>query len=88
MTGPYEELVAFEYTDSDEVFETSAKAWHALAGRFVADGDVDYGTIEDELGGMRNTRNQSYHEDVVENYEPFFRAVREAGFGRYIRTRS
>ena len=84
----YEELVAFEYTDSDEVFETSAKAWHALASRFVADGDVDYGTIEDELGGMRNTRNQSYHEDVVENYEPFFRAVREAGFGRYIRTRS
>ena len=49
MTGPYEELVAFEYTDSDEVFETSAKAWQALASRFVADGDVDYGTIEDEL---------------------------------------
>ena len=84
----YEDLTAFEYTNNEEVFKSSMNAWHLLANRFVADSDVDYDIIEEELGQMRNTRVISYHKDIVANYEPFFHAIQNAGFGKYIRTRS
>jgi len=86
----YEELTAFEYTDDEEVFQKSMKAWHLLANRFVteAGSSVDYDIIESVVGNMRNTRNISYQEEIVENYEPFFQAIRDAGLGKYIRTQT
>ena len=89
-TYTYEELTAFEYTDDEETFHKSMNAWHSLANRFVADGNnlVDYDIIESELGGMRNTRNISYQEDSVHNFEAFFRAIRDAGLGKHIRTQT
>ena len=65
------------------------KAWHLLANRFVTDGSsVDNDIIESVVGNMRNTRNITYQEEIVENYEPFFQAIRDAGLGKYIRTQT
>lgn len=87
-TIAYEDLTAFEYTDDEEVFQRSIEAWSLLANHFVVDSNVDYDTIESEIGKMRNTRTISYQEESVQNYESFFQAIRDAGLGKYIRTQT
>ncbi len=84
----YEDLTAFQNTDDEEVFQRSIEAWRLLANRFVVDSNVDYDTIESEIGKMRNSRTISYQEETVQNYESFFQAIRNAGLGKYIRTQT
>jgi len=85
----YEDLTEFQNTDDENVWKVALDAWTRLMKVYV-----DSWTSEDDnilhhmMFSMRNTRNISYHEDVIQNYEEVFEALRKAGMGKYIRSRS
>ena len=86
LTVSYEELVAFEYTDDEGVWENSFGAWSLLASVYIGNTtSFDAATLKDYLSPIRNSRNISYHKDVIQNYEEVFEAMRAAGKGEYIR---
>ena len=86
----YEDLTEFEYTDEESVWEASLDAWTRMFSTYVVNNwtSEDAKILNDMMGPMRNTRNISYHEDVIQNYEEVFEALRRAGVGGYIRSRS
>jgi len=86
----YEDLTEFEYMDEDSVWSTSLNAWTRMLSTYVANNwtSEDAKLLKDMMHPMRNTRNMSHHEDVIQNYEEVFEALRKAGMGGYIRSRS
>lgn len=86
----YEDLTDFEYTDEDSVWSTSLNAWTRMLSTYVANNwtSEDTKLLKDMMHPMRNTRNMSHHEDVIQNYQEVFEALRKAGMGGYIRSRS
>ena len=86
----YEDLTDFEYTDEDSVWSTSFNAWTRMLSTYVANNwtSEDAKLLKDMMHPMRNTRNISHHEDVIQNYQEVFEALRKAGMGGYIRSRS
>merc|ERR1712086_970810 len=85
----YEDLTGLEYTDEDSVWDTSLNAWTRMFSTYVANNwtSEDAKLLNDMMRPMRNTRNISHHEDLIQNNEEVFEALRKAGMGGYIRSR-
>lgn len=85
----YEDLTGFGYTDEESVWEASWDTWSRMLSTYVDNWtSEDAKILNDMMRPMRNTRNISYHEDVIQNYDEVFEALRQAGMGGYIRSRS
>ena len=83
----YEELMAFEYTADEGVWNASIDTWSALIDQYMGDSNsIDSGIIGNLFCPMRNSRKMGLHEDVIQNYDEVFEALRKAGMGKYIRS--
>ncbi|GFH55246.1 predicted protein [Chaetoceros tenuissimus] len=82
-TVAYEDLFAFEYTDSEETFEKSVDNWMTFLRPFRLNLDRDI--VLNTLERYRNSRNATVHSEVVYNMDVLHTALDGTPYEVFVR---